>query len=51
MCLLFDSGRSFERLHAAMDDIVTLCAAAHLPVVFATQVLETLAKTGEKEKE
>ncbi len=36
----------FSRLNPAMDDIVTLAAAAHLPVVFATQVLETLAKTG-----
>lgn len=29
-----------------MDDIVTLSTSAHLPVVFATQVLETLAKSG-----
>jgi pyruvate kinase len=36
----------FAQLSAAMDDVVTLAAAAHLPVVFATQVLETLAKTG-----
>ena len=36
----------FSQLSAAMDDVVTLAAAAHLPVVFATQVLEMLAKTG-----
>lgn len=36
----------FGSLAGAMDDVVTLAAAAHLPVVFATQVLETLSKTG-----
>jgi hypothetical protein len=36
----------FSDLSSAVDDIIVLAAAAHLPVVFATQVLETLSKTG-----
>lgn len=47
MCLyVCQTDSRFERLAAAMDDVVTLSASAHLPVVFATQVLEQLAKSG-----
>jgi len=36
----------FERLAEIQEEILWLCEAAHMPVVWATQVLETLAKTG-----
>ena len=36
----------FERLAEVQEEILWLCEAAHLPVVWATQVLEGLAKTG-----
>lgn len=36
----------YERLAEAQEEILWLCEAAHLPVIWATQVLETLAKTG-----
>jgi len=36
----------FERLAEVQEEILWLCEAAHVPVVRATQVLETLAKTG-----
>jgi len=36
----------FENLALIQEDILCLCEAAHVPVVWATQVLETLAKTG-----
>lgn len=36
----------FERMAELQEEIGSLCAAAHLPVVWATQVLETLAKKG-----
>jgi pyruvate kinase len=36
----------FERLAEVQEQILWLCEAAHVPVVWATQVLETLAKTG-----
>lgn len=36
----------FERLAEAQEEILWLCEAAHVPVVWATQVLETMAKTG-----
>jgi pyruvate kinase len=36
----------FENLAFVQEDILCMCEAAHLPVVFATQVLETLAKSG-----
>lgn len=35
-----------ERLSEVQEEMLWLCEAAHLPVVWATQVLETLAKTG-----
>lgn len=35
-----------ERLSEAQEEILWLCEAAHVPVVWATQVLETLLKTG-----
>jgi pyruvate kinase len=28
------------------EDILCLCEAAHIPVILATQILETLAKSG-----
>ncbi len=37
----------YERLAEVQDEILSACEAAHLPVVWATQVLETLAKTGQ----
>ena len=36
----------FERLAEIQEEILWLSEAAHMPVVWATQVLETLAKTG-----
>jgi len=36
----------YERLAEVQEEILWLCEAAHMPVVWATQVLETLAKTG-----
>jgi pyruvate kinase len=36
----------FENLALVQEDILCLCEAAHLPVIWATQVLETLAKSG-----
>lgn len=36
----------FERLAEVQEEILWLCEAARLPVVWATQVLETLAKSG-----
>ena len=36
----------FENLAFVQEDILCMCEAAHIPVVFATQVLETLAKSG-----
>jgi pyruvate kinase len=37
----------FERLAEVQEEILWLCEAAHVPVIWATQVLETLAKTGQ----
>ncbi|MDI3315271.1 MAG: pyruvate kinase [Mycobacterium sp.] len=36
----------FDRLAELQEEILWLCEAGHLPVVWATQVLEQLAKTG-----
>jgi pyruvate kinase len=36
----------YERLAEVQEEILWLCEAAHVPVIWATQVLETLAKTG-----
>jgi pyruvate kinase len=36
----------FERLAEVQEEILWLCEAAHVPVVWATQVLEGLAKSG-----
>ena len=36
----------FERISEVQNEILWLCEAAHMPVIWATQVLETLAKTG-----
>ena len=36
----------FERLAEIQEEILWLCEAAHVPVVWATQVLERLAKKG-----
>jgi len=36
----------FERLSEVQEEILWLCEAAHVPVIWATQVLETLNKTG-----
>ncbi len=36
----------FENLALVQEDILCLCEAAHVPVIWATQVLETLAKRG-----
>jgi pyruvate kinase len=37
----------FERLAEAQEEILWLCEAAHVPVIWATQVLEGLAKNGQ----
>ncbi|MFN0097305.1 MAG: pyruvate kinase [Gemmatimonadaceae bacterium] len=36
----------FERLSEVQEEILWICEAAHVPVIWATQVLETLAKEG-----
>ncbi len=36
----------YERLAELQEEILWLCEAAHLPVIWATQVLDTLARTG-----
>ena len=36
----------YERLAALQEEVLSLCEAAHLPVIWATQVLEQLAKSG-----
>ncbi|MBU6229658.1 MAG: pyruvate kinase [Cyanobacteria bacterium REEB459] len=36
----------FERLSEVQEEILWLCEAAHVPVIWATQVLETLAQGG-----
>jgi pyruvate kinase len=36
----------YERLAEVQEEILWLCQAAHVPVVWATQVLDQLAKTG-----
>jgi pyruvate kinase len=36
----------YERLAEVQEEMLWACEAAHMPVVWATQVLETLAKTG-----
>jgi pyruvate kinase len=37
----------YERLSEVPRQILALCEAAHIPAIWATQVLETLAKTGQ----
>ena len=36
----------FERLSEVQEEIVWLCEAAHVPVIWATQVLENMARRG-----
>lgn len=36
----------YERLAEVQEQILWICEAAHVPVIWATQVLENLAKTG-----
>jgi pyruvate kinase len=36
----------FENLPAIQEDILCMCEAAHIPVILATQILETMAKSG-----
>jgi pyruvate kinase len=36
----------FERISEVQNQILWLCEAAHVPVIWATQVLDNLAKTG-----
>ena len=36
----------FERLAEVQEEILWVCEAAHVPVVWATQVLDTLARRG-----
>lgn len=42
--LAVESG--FERLAEIQEEMLWICEAAHVPVIWATQVLETLAKDG-----
>jgi pyruvate kinase len=37
----------WERMAEVQEEVLWACEAAHIPVVWATQVLETLAKTGQ----
>ncbi|MEW5838869.1 MAG: pyruvate kinase [Pseudomonadota bacterium] len=36
----------FERLSEVQEEIIWLCEAAHVPVIWATQILEGMAKSG-----
>ncbi|HUK37097.1 MAG TPA: pyruvate kinase [Vicinamibacterales bacterium] len=36
----------FERMAEVQEEILWICEAAHTPVIWATQVLESMAKTG-----
>ena len=36
----------YERMAEVQEEILWLCEAAHAPVIWATQVLKSLAKTG-----
>jgi pyruvate kinase len=36
----------FERLAEVQEEILWLCEAAHIPVIWATQVLDQMARTG-----
>ena len=36
----------YERLAEVQEEILWICEAAHMPAIWATQVLETLAKSG-----
>jgi pyruvate kinase len=36
----------YQRLAEVQEEILWICEAAHLPVIWATQVLESLAKAG-----
>jgi pyruvate kinase len=36
----------FQRMSEAQEEVLWLCEAAHVPVIWATQVLETMAKKG-----
>ncbi|MGF1510307.1 MAG: pyruvate kinase [Myxococcota bacterium] len=36
----------FDRLAEAQEEVLWLCEAAHVPTIWATQVLESLTKTG-----
>ena len=36
----------FERLAELQEEVLWLCEAAHVPAIWATQVLDTLARTG-----
>ena len=36
----------WERMAEVQDEILWLCESAHVPVIWATQVLDTLARTG-----
>ncbi|MCF8216138.1 pyruvate kinase [Chlorobium sp.] len=36
----------FERMAEVQEEILWICEAAHVPVIWATQVLETMAKEG-----
>ena len=36
----------FERLSELQEEILCLCEASHVPTIWATQVLDTLARTG-----
>ena len=37
----------YERLAEVQEEILWIAEAAHVPVIWATQVLETMAKTGQ----
>jgi pyruvate kinase len=37
----------FERTAEVQEEILWICEAAHMPVIWATQVLESLAKKGQ----
>ncbi|MBY8910935.1 hypothetical protein K6L05_14375, partial [Salinicoccus roseus] len=36
----------YERLSEIQEELLWICEAAHVPVIWATQVVESLVKTG-----
>ena len=46
-CFPLESEQLHERLAEVQEEILWIAEAAHMPVIWATQVLETLTKSGQ----